>query len=95
MVTEGEYDEKMGSLVVRKIGCWIVSVTPMIFNDRVLLTHVDEYPATVSGGWCYDKGGAAMLAALVYNPETEPRPSGYKKEAFFDERFWEKENKDG
>lgn len=91
---EMAFDEKMGSYVVKRTGCWIVSVTPKIFNDRVMLTHVDEYPGTCSGGWCYDKGQAAFIAADLWDPIQDPRPLGYKKEAFFDERFWER-NKDG
>lgn len=82
---EIRFDEKLQSLVVRKTDEWIVSVTPMIFNDRVLLTSQhqyqdSEYPSPV-GGWCYDKGGSAVLAALAWNPDTEDRPVGFKKEA--------------
>lgn len=67
--------------VVKVVGEWIVSVTPMIFNDRVLLTHVDEWPLTWTAGWCYDKGGVAHLAALAWDVATEHEPKGYKKVA--------------
>ena len=60
----------------------MVSVTPMIFNDRVVLTHRRDYPLFVTAGFCYDKGGAAMLAALMWNPEETERPLGYKKIAY-------------
>lgn len=68
-------------------GEWIVSVTPMIFNDRVLLTHKErDYPYGCTAGWCYDKGGAAVLAALAWNVDTEDEPAGFKKCAF-DSRY--------
>lgn len=67
--------------VVQVTGKWVVSVTPMIFNDRVLLTHVDEWPWTWTAGWCYDKGAAAHLAAAAWDVETEREPKGYKKVA--------------
>lgn len=67
------------TMVIKVVGEWIVSVTPMIFNDRVLLTHVDEWPLMWTAGWCYDKGGAAHLAAEVWDVEHEREPVGYKK----------------
>jgi hypothetical protein len=76
-----EWDPKLRSYVVRRTDEWIVSVTPMIVNDRVILTHVDEYPWSYTAGWCYDKGGAAFLAARVYNPDTMREPISYKKVA--------------
>jgi hypothetical protein len=54
----------------------------MIFNDRVLLTMRADYPYFTVGGWCYDKGPAAALAATAWDPDTEPAPAGFKKEAF-------------
>ena len=62
---EPYYDPKMESVVVKKSDNWIVSVTPMIFNDRVLLTTEMDYPYGWTAGWCYDKGGAAILAAAT------------------------------
>lgn len=76
---EPEWDEKMLSWVVQRTEHWIVSVTPMLFNDRILLTHVAEYPHLWVAGWCYDKGGAAFLAAAVFDPEKGESPVGYKK----------------
>ncbi len=77
------WDPKIESMVVQEIGEWIVSVTPMIFNDRILLTHKErDYPYGCTAGWCYDKGGAAVLAALAWNLETEHEPAGFKKMAF-------------
>lgn len=75
----GEWDDQLKSYVVRRTGEWIVSVTPMIFNDRILLTHVSDYPYKWTAGWCYDKGGAAFFAAHVYDPDTMQEPVGYKK----------------
>lgn len=76
------FDEAMGSLVIQKTDEWIVSVTPMMFNDRVILTHKSEYPDFNTAGWCYDKGIAAICAAAVWDIESEREPAGYKKCAY-------------
>jgi len=58
-------------------GGWSVQIAAMIFNDRLLLSE----PGPCGGpcyGWCYDKGGAAHLAALAWNPDLEGEPAGYK-----------------
>lgn len=65
--------------VVKVTEDWIVSVTPMIFNDRICLTSHAEWPDEYTAGFCYDKGGSAHLAALVWDPETQDRPVGFKK----------------
>lgn len=85
---EGEYlhpyfDEKIGSLVVKENDDWIVSVTPMIVNDRIYLTNRHhDYPIGATAGFCYDKGGSAMLAAMVWDFENDREPPGHKKVAF-------------
>lgn len=78
-MTLGEWDDQIQSWVIKRTEHWIVSVTPMIFNDRVLLTSPDEYPLGWTAGWCYDKNGSAFLAAYAWDPETESEPQGYKK----------------
>lgn len=75
----GRWDEQMQSMVIRETEHWIVSVTPMIFNDRIVLTSRDEYPWSYTAGFCFDKGGSAVLAALVWDPEVDKYPQGYKK----------------
>jgi hypothetical protein len=81
-MTEPYWDQKIQSMIVKETDEWIVSITPMIFNDRVLLTHKErDYPYGWTAGWCYDKGGAAMLAAMAWDPGVEREPLGYKKVA--------------
>jgi hypothetical protein len=75
------YDPAIQSYVCTKTDQFIVSVTPMLFNDRVILTSVEEYPRTYTRGWCYDKGAAAWAAALVFDPDTQDAPVGFKKVA--------------
>lgn len=82
-----KWDSRLQSWVVKRAGPWIVSVTPMIYNDRVLLTHVDQYPHYWTAGYCYDKGGAALLAAIAWDPLVEDRPAGFKKVAAEDDVF--------
>jgi len=75
------WDDAMASWVVKESPEWIVSVTPMLYNDRLLFTTRQEYPHSWTAGWCYDKGGAAMLAAIAWDPDTERDPVGFKKVA--------------
>lgn len=77
-ITPG-WDDQIRSTIVKVTEHWIVSVTPMIFNDRVCLTAHGEYPDCYTAGWCYDKGGSAVLAAMLFDPETQTEPLGYKK----------------
>lgn len=79
---EPYWDPAIGSLVVAENEEWIVSVTPMIVNDRIYLTHRSEYPLCATAGFCYDKGGAAVLAAAVWDFEHDREPAGHKKVAF-------------
>lgn len=79
---EPYWDDAIKSTVVQENEEWIVSVTPMIFNDRIYLTHRSEYPRSATAGFCYDKGGAAMLAAMAWDFENEREPAGHKKVAF-------------
>lgn len=77
------WDKNLKTMVYRKDGPWLVSVTPMLFNDRVLLTHESEVErGTCTSGYCYDKGPASGMAAMQWNPLEEPRPVGFKKIAF-------------
>ncbi len=79
---ELRWDPAIGSWIVKETDDWIVSVTPMIFNDRVLFTQRAEYPNFCTAGWCYDKGPAAILAAMAWDPDTQHSPVGHKKVAF-------------
>lgn len=76
---EGEFNEVIGGHVVRVTENWVVAVVPMIFNDRIILCRLQDWSTEWVAGFCYDKGGAAALAALVWNPETEQYPVGFKK----------------
>lgn len=65
-------------LTVGVWGGWLLQVTPMGFNDRVILTP-QACPSIRDFGWCYDKGGSALLALLAWDPEIEGEPAGFKK----------------
>lgn len=69
-----------GVVTIGDWGGWLVQVTAMIFNDRLLLTP-SYMPQVHDYGWCYPKGGAAYLAALAWDPMTQAEPVGYKKRA--------------
>lgn len=76
----GHWNPGAGSFRIKEGDDWVISIMPMIFNDRVIFSYKDEYP-NYSAGWCYDKGGAAALAAAAWDPDTQRKPVGYKKEA--------------
>ena len=80
-VPEPGWSDEIQVLVVKVTEHWVVGVTPMIYNDRIVLMPRDHWDTTVIAGWCYDKGGAAPLAAMVWDPETDLRPVGFKKES--------------
>lgn len=61
-------------------GGWWVEIAPMAFNDRLVLTP-QSFPGVYDYGWCFDKGAAAYLAALIWNPATDAEPVGFKKRA--------------
>lgn len=83
------YDERLQGFNVKISGLWIVSIIPMIFNDRITLTHIEQYPFTATGGWCYDRASAAAIhAAEMWDPLEDSRPVGFKKEAYFDEIYY-------
>lgn len=71
--------DEYGTITIKRVGDDVVQVMPMIYNDRIVIA---DAPLSYRHGWCYDKGGAAILAALVWDPETEDAPAGYKKQAF-------------
>lgn len=63
-----------------------VEVAPMIYNDRLMVTHRTGYPLSAVAGFCYDKGPAAALAGLHWLEHWDEMevPEGFKKEAFND-----------
>lgn len=78
------WDQQLRAFVVTETEEWVVSVTPMIFNNRICLTHRSQYPFAYQAGWCYPKGPAAFLAALAWNPDTFEaggEPAGFIKRA--------------
>lgn len=72
--------DEWGQTIIGYYGGWAVTIKVMIFNDRLCLTELGPL-----GGdwysWCYPKGGAAHLAALIWSPETQGEPIDYKKAA--------------
>lgn len=75
----GEWNSTVCAWVIKRTEHWVVMVTPMLFNDRVLISTHEEMDYFWTAGWCYDKGAAAVLAANAFDPETETDPVGFKK----------------
>lgn len=57
--------------------CW-----PMGFNDRLIVMEKDN-PFTYEYGWCFEKRGGLVVAAVLamWDPETEDEPVGWHKRA--------------
>lgn len=72
--------DEWGTLTIGEWGDYLIQIMPMIYNDRLIMTPRNSAVA-YHHGWCYDKGGAAYLAALVWDPQTQGEPVGYKKRA--------------
>jgi hypothetical protein len=67
-----------GTVTLGRWGGWIIQVCPMLYSDRLVLTP-ERDTMVYDFGWCYPKGGAAHLAALAWDPETEGEPVGFIK----------------
>jgi hypothetical protein len=70
--------DQYGIVTIGRFGGWLVQISPMIFNDRLILEPENDR-GFYDYGWCYPKGGAAHLAALAWDPETEGEPVGFIK----------------
>ena len=71
--------DKHAVITIRQVGAETVQVVPMIYNDRIVIGTDPEHQ--YEHGWCYDKGGLAVLCALIWDPAIEDEPIGYKKKA--------------
>ena len=74
--------DEWGTVKIGEWGGWNVAIMPMIFNDRLVLIPQSD-PMSIDHGWCFPKGGAAIMAALVWDMETDAEPSGYIKAVGF------------
>lgn len=67
-----------GTVTVGTWGGYHIQIAPMLVNDRLVMT-----PAHTLGiydhGWCFPKGPAVLLAALVWDPQTQAEPVGFSK----------------
>ena len=68
-----------------------IFVAPMIFNDRIIISPVEDWTTSVTAGWCYDRVEASdpiaatlrtMAIAAEWDPEVDREPRAYKKCAF-------------
>ena len=88
MIYEGidlPYSESNGNLIVKETENWIFSVVPMIYNQRLCISTAKEHGRSYTAGFCYPSSSlsTAILAALLWNPESEQWPgSGFVKIAY-------------
>jgi hypothetical protein len=78
-VPEIGWNDDIQTSIVKITDEWIIGVTPMIYNNRVVLMNKSEWRTGYTAGFCYDKGAAAALAALAWDPEEDFYPAGFKK----------------
>lgn len=71
--------DEYGAVTIKQVGDDYVLVVPMIYNDRVVISDAPQYG--YDHAWCFDKGAPAIVAALVWDPDTQDEPLGYKKKA--------------
>jgi hypothetical protein len=69
------------ALTIGRWGGWLVQVMPVLYNDRLVLTPQAAPDTAFDHGWCYPKGGAAVLAAAIWRPDRQGAPAGYLKQA--------------
>jgi hypothetical protein len=74
-----KWDDAVASWRVGQVGGYLVHITPMIVNHRVVLTPVDDQ-YTYDIGWCYDSLADAVIALAQWQPTSGERPPGFKKE---------------
>ena len=55
-----------------------IEVVPMLFNDRVIVVPKSA-PLTVDRHWCFQRGPAAILAALAWDGSDDTEPVGWIK----------------
>lgn len=67
-----------GGWRVRETPTHFVEVHRMLFNDRVM-TVPRGNPLLVDRYWCYEPGGAALHAALLWDGGEDTEPVGWKK----------------
>lgn len=84
---EPGWDEAGTEFVIKTTEHWVVSVAPMIFNDRICIATPEEHGRFYTAGWCYPRedsvsGLQTMVRALAWDPETEREPEGYLKCAY-------------
>lgn len=75
------WDHTFQGWLIKETDEWFVMVVPMIFNDRIVFGPQSGRHVGYDYGWCYDKGVAAIMAAMVWDPDVSGEPVGYKKAA--------------
>lgn len=72
------WDEVTKSFVAKRVGDWIVSVAPQLFDDLVMLTHRSQWPREWVAAWYYDQGDG-LPAAEVWDPVADQEPAGFTR----------------
>lgn len=77
------WNEDRGTWTVKRSGDYLVEISVMLFNYRIVLTPVSCLDVW-DHGWCYfgrDQATLtrALLAATAFDPQTQSAPVGYDK----------------
>lgn len=71
--------------VVDETEDWLLAVTPLMYNDRVVLGRPQHYQRFFAAGFCYDRSPGcvrALDAAMAWDLDARRYPEGMKKIAY-------------
>lgn len=80
-------DEHGSTVTVGQWGGYWLQIAVMAFNDRILMAEQKHPTGWFDGdggwdhGWCYPRGGAAVHALMVWQPQHQAEPPGYERRA--------------
>ncbi len=86
-IPEPGWTEEGDAFIVKVTEHWIVAVTPMLFNDRIVIASPEEYGRFWTAGFCYSRDFhystlETIFAATLWDPETEMQPKCFVKVAY-------------
>lgn len=69
--------DDFATVTLGKWGGYYIQIIPSVHTNRLVLTPMTGN-RVYAHGWCFDRGPAAALAALAWDPQRQAEPHGYK-----------------
>lgn len=77
--------DEYGQALFGQWGGWWLGINEMLVNERLVMWRQSdggtEAPNVPVFGWCYPKGGLALMALMSFKPETMGEPLSFVKRA--------------